>query len=251
MKKDVNVNLLEKWIWDKYRKNIEYLQLLDASQIDTKNSSTTHLFNHKGDLLIPLQHNKDFWGQLVVKSGSDLSVLAINQIIDLTDLYFKLKVSRWTSELRAPELDESIDFIEEQEKTKIFFNGSPQIFFLKSRSMGRANYIVDFLQDKMVLQGKLPWSREYDIESESLSDLILHVQDASVLSCDDLLNWSLSQRRPHLIIYSGVALAEWHVWQQLESSTQIKLSILEADLDGLPVTLAGARDCIDMLWFAH
>lgn len=246
------MNLLEKWIWEKYRKNIEYTQLIDASEIDTDNSSTTtHLFRRNGDLLVPLRHNKDFWGQMIVKAGSDLSTVAIEQIIDLTDLYFKLRVSRWTADLRSPFLEEKTNFLETEPQSASQFAGTSRIFFLKSANKGRANYIVDFLQDKMSLQGKLPWSREQDIEDATLTNLLVQIEDINAITTDDLLNWALSERKPHLVITSKVTLSEWHIWTQLAEPTKSKLNVLEADLDSMPVTLVGARECIDLLWFAH
>jgi hypothetical protein len=238
------VDLLKKWVWEKYRKNIDYKQLIDASEIDVERSTAQYSFNRQEDLLVPLTYNKDFWGQLVVEKGADLSTHAISQIVDLADLYFKLKVSSWTSEAR------STLFEEQPEGGLNKIKGPPKIYFLKSATPEKSNYIISFLQEKLAAQGKLPWDKNYDLEDESLDSVIIHINDIQTISREDLLRMAYSDRKPQIVITSSSKLSDWHTWSALKIELQTKLAIIDADLDTMPLTLSEAKDCIDLLWFA-
>lgn len=238
------MDLLEKWIWEKYRKHISHKQLIDASEIDLERSAISYSLSKQGDLIIPLTYDKDFWGQLIVKEGSDLTAIAITQIIDLTDLYFKLKVSSWTAESRAPLFEERLEA--EFNQSKIL----PRIFYLKCANSAKANFIVSFLQERLGSLSKFPWNRSLDLEDKSSASLLIHIEGTESISKEDLLRMAYSQRTPQIVITSSVKLSDWHVWAALNVDLQTKLAIVDADLDSMPMVLSEAKDCIDLLWFA-
>jgi hypothetical protein len=239
------VDLLEKWIWEKYRKHINYKQLIDVSEIDIERSSPQYSINKRGDLLIPLTYDASFWGQLVVVSGSDLSALVISQIVDLADLYFKLKVSTWTAGAESVVLEE----MTETKMTGVT-NRQPRIFFLKSASPEKSNYIISFLQERLGLQGKLPWEKNMDLEDESMVSLMIHINSIDAITNEDLLRLAVSERVPHIVITASGKMTDWQTWASLETHLKAKLAIIDADLDSMPMALSAAKDCIDLLWFA-
>jgi hypothetical protein len=235
------VDFLEKLIWEKYQKNIHYRQLLNVAEIDSERSTESYGLNKRGDIFIPLNYNKNFWGQFVVESGSDLDTIAISQIVDLVDLYFKLKVSNWTSEVHAASLaNDQGQVLSRTEKSKIFY--------LKSSSPEKVNYIISYIQEKVGAQGKLTWSPNFDLEDLNFQALIV-INKAELIKSEELLKIAFSENRPHIVMTSSAQLQDWYTWAVLDKDVKAKLAINDADLDTMPSNLTEAKDCIDLLWF--
>jgi hypothetical protein len=238
------MDLLEKWIWEKYQKNIDYKQLIDASEIDLEQSAINYSLNKSGDLLIPLSYNKSYWGQLVILKGANLNKIDIGQIVDLTDLYFKLKVSQWTDDAESilrdspPELEASVVQI------------PPRIFYLKSSIPEKSNYIISYIQERLGAQGKLPWDKNLDLECQDFQSLIIHINGTNLITGDDLIRMASSDLKPQIIITDPNRISDWRAWNALDINLKAKLAILDADLDSMPLILSEAKDCIDLLWFA-